>query len=134
MRGKYFIRAKFKNKIKKSFFSDFFSFNFSLNIKTADALSFLTPHVSAYLTTVKFSEPAPPQGGSDCTVCVGSFDKICRGVSLFAFKNSLNLTTKKTPKKLKINRGYGDSFAVKRFNFFLNLQRKFNAQVICVKK
>ena len=36
----------------------------------------MTPHVSANLTTVKFSEPAPPQGGSDCTECVeGVFTK-----------------------------------------------------------
>jgi len=26
--------------------------------------AFLTPHVSTNLTTVKFVEPAPPQGGS----------------------------------------------------------------------
>jgi hypothetical protein len=55
-------------------------------------------------------------------------DEIWFLVPLFAFKNSLNLTTKKTQKKLKIYRECRDSFAVKRFNFFLNFQSKFNAQ------
>jgi hypothetical protein len=40
----------------------FFNFNFLHNLKTVVFKSFLTPHVSADLTTVKFAEPAPPQG------------------------------------------------------------------------
>ncbi len=55
---------KIKNKIKKSPSLNFFCFIFYNNLKPFDALSFLTPHVSADLTTVKSTEPAPPQGGS----------------------------------------------------------------------
>jgi hypothetical protein len=56
---------KVKNKIKKSsflenYFLEIFYFGFSSMIIKA----FLTPHGSADLTTVKSSEPAPPQGGS----------------------------------------------------------------------
>ena len=45
-------------------FLEFFCFNFFDNLETAVAVYFLTPHVSEDLTTVKSSEPAPPQGGS----------------------------------------------------------------------
>jgi hypothetical protein len=56
---------KFKNKIKKSsflenYFLEIFYFGFSSMIIKA----FLTPHDSRNLTTVKFLESAPPQGGS----------------------------------------------------------------------
>ena len=53
-----------KTKIKKSSFLEFFHFNFLHNLKTFVVVGFLTPHDSRNLTTVKFLESAPPQGGS----------------------------------------------------------------------
>jgi len=68
-----FSKKKMKRlSAKKSPFLEFFHFNFLHKLKIVVVVSFLTPHVSANLTTVKFSEPAPPQGGSDCTVSVAS--------------------------------------------------------------
>jgi len=43
---------------------EFFHFNFSYNLKSVVAVSFLTPHDSRNLTTVKFLKSAPPQGES----------------------------------------------------------------------
>jgi hypothetical protein len=57
-------KLSIKNKIKKSPFLEFFHFNFLHNLKTFVVVGFLTPHDSRNLTTVKFLESAPPQGGS----------------------------------------------------------------------
>jgi hypothetical protein len=46
------------------FFLNFSHFNFLHNLKNVVAVGFLTPHDSRNLTTVKFLESAPPQGGS----------------------------------------------------------------------
>ncbi len=51
-----FINLGIKFKIKKLYFLEFFHFNFLYNLKTFVAVSFLTPHDSRNLTTVKFLE------------------------------------------------------------------------------
>jgi hypothetical protein len=56
------MRAKFKNKIKKSFFSDFVSFSFLDNLEAFVAGSFLTPHGSRCATTVAIVRPLSLKG------------------------------------------------------------------------
>jgi hypothetical protein len=62
---KKFKKLLIKNKIKRlTFVKKIFLFNFYFGLKPLIILDFMTPHVSEDLTTVKSSEPAPPQGGS----------------------------------------------------------------------
>jgi hypothetical protein len=62
---KKFKKLLIKNKIKKLiFFEKIFLFNFYFGLKPLIILAFMTPHDSRNLTTVKFLESAPPQGGS----------------------------------------------------------------------
>ncbi len=57
-------KLSIKVKIKKSSSLNFFHCNFFDNLEPFIAVSFLTPHDSRNLTTVKFLESAPPHGGS----------------------------------------------------------------------
>jgi hypothetical protein len=59
------MRAKFKNKIKKSpFVKNIFFENFYFGLKPFIILAFLTPHGSQIATTVAILSPALPQGES----------------------------------------------------------------------
>jgi hypothetical protein len=51
VRGENILKTKSRNRL---FY--FFYFNFLHNLKTSDVVGLLTPHVSANLTTVKFSK------------------------------------------------------------------------------
>ncbi len=54
---------------------------FCNTLNPVDAVDFSTPHVSANLTTVKFSEPAPPQGAELNYRAFPRFFIKCRGVN-----------------------------------------------------